>query len=171
MSLDDVTALGPRLARLGWHLQMLVRAERLPTIADRLLALPLDLVIDHMGLPIAEAGLAGVRPLLPLLATGRVWVKLSAPYYVTSQRRLGAAQPGSDAPPIHRLAIAIARHLFEARPDRMLWGSNWPHPHSAPVPDEGDLVDWLAEVVGDEAGLDQAMVSNPARCMASTPAE
>ena len=44
----------------------------------------------------------------------------------------------------------------------MLWGSNWPHPHSAPVPDEGDLVDWLAEVVADEAGLDQVLVRNPA---------
>jgi len=155
-TLDDMTALAPRLARLGWHLQLLIRAERLPEIASRLLALPLELVIDHMGLPRAEAGLASVRSLLPLLATGRVWVKLSAPYYVTSQ-------PRPDAPPDDRLATAIARHLFEARPDRMLWGSNWPHPHSAPVPDEGDLVDWLAEVVADEAGLDQVLVRNPAR--------
>ena len=162
-TLDDMTALGPRLARLGWHLQVLVRAERLPAAASRLLALPLDLVIDHMGLPAAEAGMAGVRALLPLLATGRVWIKLSAPYYVTSQPRLGAPQPDQGAPRDDRLATAIARHLFEARPDRMLWGSNWPHPHSAPVPDEGDLVDWLAEVVVDEAGLDQVMVRNPAR--------
>lgn len=160
-TLDDLTALGPRLARLGWHLQMLVKAARLAAMAERLLALPVELVIDHMGLPSAEAGLAGVRPLLPLLATGRVWVKLSSPYYVTSQPRPGA--PDRGASPDHWRAAAIARHLFEARPDRMLWGSNRPHPHSAPVPDEGDLVDWLAEVVGDDAGLYQVMVLNPAR--------
>jgi 2-pyrone-4,6-dicarboxylate lactonase len=156
-------ALGPRLAGLGWHLQMLIQAGRLPAITERLLAVPLDLVIDRMGLPSAEARLAGIRLLLPGLATGRAWVKLSAPYDVGSQPRLSAPQPDADASPDHRLVTAIARRLFEARPDRMLWGSNWPHPHSAPVPDDGDLVDWLAEVVAGEAGLDQVMARNPAR--------
>jgi predicted TIM-barrel fold metal-dependent hydrolase len=162
MTLDDVEAMAPRLARLGWHLQMLVGAARLPAIASRLLALPFDLVVDHMGLPSAEGGPASVQPLLPLLETGKVWIKLSAPYYVTSQPRLGTAQPATEGPPDHGIATAIAQSLFDARPDRMLWGSNWPHPHSAPVPDEGDLVDWLAEVVADEAGLDQVLVRNPA---------
>jgi 2-pyrone-4,6-dicarboxylate lactonase len=163
ITLDDVAALGPRLAALGWHLQMLVKAERLPAIADRLMALPLDLVVDHMGLPDAKAGLASVASLLPLLETGRFWVKLSAPYYVSSQPRLGAPQPDPDGPLDHGLATVIAQHLFDARPDRMLWGSNWPHPHSAPVPDEGDLVDWIAEVARTEAGLRQVLVDNPAR--------
>jgi Amidohydrolase len=117
-------ALGPRLAGLGWHLQMLIQAGRLPAITERLLAVPLDLVIDRMGLPSAEARLAGIRLLLPGLATGRAWVKLSAPYDVGSQPRLSAPQPDADASPDHRLANAIARRLFEARPDRMLWGSN-----------------------------------------------
>lgn len=163
MALDDVATIGPRLAQLGWHLQMLVRAARLPSIAEHLLALPIDVVVDHMGLPCAEAGLAGIEPLLPLLETGRFWVKLSAPYYVTGQPRLGAPQPEPDTPQDRQLATAIAQRLFDARPDRMLWGSNWPHPHSAPVPDEGDLVDWIAEVVRTEAGLNQVMVLNPAR--------
>lgn len=162
MTLDDVVAMGSRLAGRGWHLQMLVKAARLPALSRRLLALPLDLVIDHMGLPVAEAGVAGVAPLLALLETGKVWVKLSAPYYVTSQPRLGAPQPAPDAPPDHRIATAIARHLFAARPDRMLWGSNWPHPHSAPVPDEGELVDWITTVTRTEAGLRQVLVENPA---------
>lgn len=162
MTLDDVAAMGTRLAGLGWHLQMLVKAARLPALARQLLALPLDLVIDHMALPAADEGLASVAPLLPLLATGKVWIKLSAPYYVTSQPRLGAPQPTPDAPPDHAMATAIARHLFAARPDRMLWGSNWPHPHSAPVPDEGELVDWIAAVTRTEAGLRQVLVDNPA---------
>ena len=162
MTLDDVAAMGSRLAELGWHLQILVKAARLPALSRRLLALPLDLVIDHMGLPVAAEGLAGVAPLLPLLETGKVWVKLSAPYYVTSQPLRGAPQPEPDAAPDHRIATATAQHLFAARPDRMLWGSNWPHPHSAPVPDEGELVDWIATVARTEAGLRQVLVDNPA---------
>jgi predicted TIM-barrel fold metal-dependent hydrolase len=55
----------------------------------------------------------------------------------------------------------VAGRLLAARPDRMLFGSNWPHPHSSPPPDEGDLVDWLASVTRD-AGLRQVLVDNPA---------
>jgi predicted TIM-barrel fold metal-dependent hydrolase len=151
MGLAEVETMAPRLADLGWHVQMLVQAERLPEIAARLRALPIDVVIDHMGLPTPERGLetGGLRAMLALLESGRCWVKLSAPYYA-----------GSGAP-AHAFAAAVAGRLLAARPDRMLFGSNWPHPHSSPPPDEGDLVDWLASVTRD-AGLRQVLVDNPA---------
>ena len=153
LGLGDVERLAPRLAARGWHLQMLTGLARLPGIALRLLALPLDVVIDHMGLPESAADLAapGFASLLELLAAGRVWVKLSAPYY------------GRADAPGYAFATTVARRLLAARPDRMLFGTNWPHPHAEPVPDEGALVDWIAAVTGNPATLRQVLVANPAR--------
>jgi predicted TIM-barrel fold metal-dependent hydrolase len=153
LGLEDVERIAPRLARLGWHVQMLTSMGRLPEIAPRLLALPLDVVIDHMGLPRSEADLAtpGLARMLDLLSSGRVWVKLSAPYY------------GHDDAPAYALATAVARRLLAANPERMLFGTNWPHPHADPVPDEGVLVDWIAAVTDHPAGLRQVLVDNPAR--------
>jgi len=156
--LAEVEAMAPRLAELGWHVQMLVQAERLPGIAARLRALPIEVVIDHMGLPAPERGLEseGTRALLALLESGRCWVKLSAPYY------------GETDPPDYRFAAIVAGRLFAARPDRMLFGTNWPHPHARPPPDEGDLVDWLAAVSGD-LGLRQVLVENPVKLYGFAP--
>jgi predicted TIM-barrel fold metal-dependent hydrolase len=153
LALEGVERLAPRLAALGWHLQMLTGAARLPAIAGRLLALPLDVVIDHMGLPASKADLAapGFASLLELLASGKVWVKLSAPYY------------GRADAPGYAFATTVARRLLTARPDRMLFGTNWPHPQADPVPDEGALVDWIAAVAASPAVLRQILVDNPAR--------
>jgi 2-pyrone-4,6-dicarboxylate lactonase len=153
MGLAEVEVMAPRLADLGWHLQMLVQAERLPEIASRLRALPIDVVIDHMGLPAPARGVetAGMAALLDLLARGGCWVKLSAPYY------------GEHDPPGYAFATAVAKRLMAARPDRMLFGTNWPHPHSSPAPDDGDLIDWLAAVAGGRARLHQVLVENPSR--------
>jgi predicted TIM-barrel fold metal-dependent hydrolase len=153
MALAEVEVMAPRLAELCWHLQMLVQAERLPDIAGRLRALPIDVVVDHMGLPLPERGLetAGMAALLGLLESGNCWVKLSAPYY------------GASEAPGYAFAAAVAGRLLGARPDRMMFGTNWPHPHTKPPPDEGDLIDWLATVTGGSAGLRQVLVENPAR--------
>jgi 2-pyrone-4,6-dicarboxylate lactonase len=153
LALADVERLAPRLAALGWHVQLLTRAARLPAIAGRLLALPVDVVIDHMGLPASAADLAapGFASLLELLASGRAWVKLSAPYY------------GRADAPRYAFATTVARRLLAVRPDRMLFGTNWPHPQADPVPDEGALVDWLAAVAASPAALRQILVDNPAR--------
>jgi 2-pyrone-4,6-dicarboxylate lactonase len=153
LDLGDLERLAPRLAALGWHLQLLTGFARLPALAERLRALPLDLVIDHMALPERAADLdtPGFAALLELLAAGRLWVKLSAPYY------------GRADAPAYTLATAVARRLLAARPDRMLFGTNWPHPHADPVPDEGVLVDWLAAVTATAAVFRQVLVDNPAR--------
>ena len=153
LGLEDVERMAPRLAALGWHLQMLASVARLPDLADRLLALPIEVVIDHMGLPESEGDLAapGFSTLLGLLASGRVWVKLSAPYY------------GRADAPGYAFTTTVASRLLAARPDRMLFGTNWPHPQAEPVPDEGVLVDWLAAVARSPAALRQILVQNPAR--------
>ena len=106
-------------------------------------------------MPRATADLAGpgFAALLELLGTGKTWVKLSAPYY------------GGADPPGYLLATEFARRLYAARPDRMLFGTNWPHPQADPVPDEGDLVDWIAAITAGEVGLRQVLVDNPARTL------
>jgi 2-pyrone-4,6-dicarboxylate lactonase len=158
--LDDVETMAPRLAGLGWHVQMLTSAARLPAIAARLRALPVDVVVDHMGLPRNGDELAGpgFRALLELLETGKVWVKLSAPYYADRDE------------PAWPFASRAALRLWQACPERMLFGTNWPHPHADPVPDEGALVDWIARTVGGAAGLRQILVDNPGRLYRFAPA-
>ncbi len=152
MTLGDVEAMAPRLASVEWHLQLLAGAPKLALLADRLAALPIDVVIDHMALMRPEYGFnePGFLALRHLLGAGKVWVKLSAPNY-------------ADTGPPWNWAHKIARELIKARPDRMLWGTNWPHPQAEPIPDDGALVDWITLAAGDEATRRAILVDNPVR--------
>ena len=120
----------------------------------RLLALPNTVVLDHFGGFRAELGLnqPAFRKLLELLDTGRVWVKLSGPMRCTQ----------GDYPyaPITPFAHALVRRA----PERLVWGSDWPHVnmHDRAMPNDGDLVDLLAEWVPDEATRKRILVDNAA---------
>nr|WP_254208315.1 amidohydrolase family protein [Burkholderia multivorans] len=93
-----------------------------------------------------------VRALCALLDTGNVWVKLSG-----ADRMSKAGAPFEDTLP-------VARRLAEHAPERVLWGSDWPHVNlSHPMPDDGDLVDLIARIVPDERRRIQMLVDNPAR--------
>jgi predicted TIM-barrel fold metal-dependent hydrolase len=106
-----------RIAPLGWHLQMFIDLAAVEQIAPSVRTLPVDVVFDHMGLAEAARGLAqaGLSTLLALLATGRTWVKLSGPYRVSPD----------DYGNTH--VVALARALVAANPERVVWGSDWPH--------------------------------------------
>lgn len=109
-----------RVAPLGWHVQTYTNLATISALGSALAELPVTLVIDHFGRAQGPAGVAqeGFDALSSALATGRVYVKLSAPYRISGS-------PGyADAAP-------IARALIDANPDRVLWGSDWPHPGSA----------------------------------------
>ncbi|MBI1778655.1 MAG: amidohydrolase family protein [Proteobacteria bacterium] len=152
MTQADVEAMAARLAAVGWHLQILAAAPKLAEMADRLARLPIDVVVDHMALMRPEYGLnePGFVSLLHLLATGKVWVKLSAPYF-------------ADSGPPWKWAHKVARALIKARPDRMLWGTNWPHPLADPIPDDGALVDWINLAAGEDAIRRAIFVDNPVK--------
>lgn len=153
LPLDAAPKLGRQIKRLGWHLQFFLSVEKLADVEQRLGGLPVNVVIDHFGSIDGSAGLkgAGFERLLRLMARDNVWVKLSGPYHVT-KTPAGIAEV---APFVHR--------MLEVAPDRLVWGTDWPHPTAAWIPDDGDLVDLLPTWLPDERLRRRVLVENPAR--------
>jgi 2-pyrone-4,6-dicarboxylate lactonase len=149
---DEVISFGKRLADIGWHLQIHMEAELIADLTSALKRSPVPVVIDHMGRIDASLGLdqPAFRALLALLADKNVWVKVSGSDRIT---RLGP--PYSDAVP-------FARKLVREFGDRCVWGTDWPHPnHQGPIPDDGMLVDILAEIATSETERQALLVDNP----------
>jgi predicted TIM-barrel fold metal-dependent hydrolase len=111
-----------RIAPLGWHLQFYAKGTMIEALGPIVRDLPVDVVFDHMGHPDAALGLdqPGFRALLDLLGRGRCWVKLSGLY------RLSAEHPSYDE------IAPFVRALVSANPERLLWGSDWPHTGNHP---------------------------------------
>jgi D-galactarolactone isomerase len=150
---EDLARLAARVAPLGWHIQMQFDGMQMAAREALIRALPCPVVIDHIGRfhePVTPDS-APVLALRRLLETGRVWMKASSPYGVSR------TADWSDT-------SAIARALIAAAPERVVWGSNWPHPNEPePKPDEARVLDWLASVCPTEAVRRAVLVSNPAQ--------
>ena len=152
---EMLTALARKAARLGWHIQVFVHPGQLVELAPVLEALPTSLVIDHMARIDPAEGPAGATfaTLRRLLDRGNTWVKLSGVYM---RSREGAPAYGD--------AHALGRALVQAAPERMLWGSDWPHTTEAPgTVDDAGLVNVLRAWCGDDGVMDRILVDNPAR--------
>jgi predicted TIM-barrel fold metal-dependent hydrolase len=162
----EMRKLADRISPLGWHLQLFVRPHLLPDLQPIVGELDIDVVIDHMGLVPAEdcQENPGFSALLSMLDNGRIWVKASGAYRV-----------GSESGPWDNVA-PMARALIESRPDRIVWGSDWPHPplhgrdavdHETVMPfrplDTGHLFDLLADWSPDPEIRRLILVSNPTR--------
>lgn len=143
-----------RVRPFGWHVVLHFDARDLPRHADLLDRMPCPYVIDHMARVPATDGVdqEPFRALLALLADDRAWVKIS-----------GAERLTADGPPPYDDVVPFARALVAAAPDRVLWGTDWPHPNVRHVPDDGDLVDLLVDLVPDEAARHRVLVANPER--------
>ncbi len=153
---DKLEPLAARVAMFGWHVQLQMDGRNLADRAAVLARLPGRLVIDHVGKFLEPVPLdhPGFRALLGLVAGGRTWVKLSAPYEVSKSGAPHYADVG-----------ALAKALVRTAPERMLWASNWPHP-SMPrdrMPDDAALLDLLLDWAPDEATRKLILVDNPAR--------
>ena len=150
---EMIAPLGPRLAARGWHLQLHVRAAQLLDLAAVIDALPCDVVFDHMArLPLPEGA---VHPAFALVMkrvdAGRGWVKLSGPYL-----------EGRDGPLGYTGITAVARAFVAGAPERMVWGSDWPHPTEREAkPDDAVLLDRLADWAPGEATRSRILVENP----------
>ncbi len=151
---DRVERIVARVAPRGWHLVCHFDAADLGAWAPWLDQLPCPYVIDHMARVDAAAGVdqPPFRALLDLAADDRCWVKLS-----------GADRLTAAGPPAYADVVPFARALIAAAPDRVLWGTDWPHPNVRHMPDDGDLVDLLAAYAPDETTRTRILVDNPAR--------
>lgn len=154
LRIEDAPRLAERIKPLGWHLQFYLDLRTMPQIEQALEALDIDVVIDHFARIATAEGLqsSAYRALLRLLARDNVWAKLMGPYFV------------SDAVPHYPDLVPFARGMIEVAPDRVVWGSDWPHPSAREkMPDDGDLADMLGEWAPDEAVRHRILVDNPRR--------
>ncbi len=154
LDLDQVPALAGRVARMGWHVEFLLRGDELPGLVPMLSGLEAPISIGHFGYMPAALGVdhPPFRDLIRLVSRGNTWIKLSAP------NRLGVG----DLPPWPEV-VPLARALIETRPDRMLWATDWPHPNKYEAqPNDADLLDQLELWAPDEATRRTILVENPA---------
>jgi predicted TIM-barrel fold metal-dependent hydrolase len=152
--LDAAEALAPVMAELGWHMQLWIDVKDLPDAIAALKDLRVPVVIDHMGRTEAHAGTAtpGFQSLLRLVGDGGCWVKVSGAHRL-SQR----APDYSDARPFHEA-------LLRANPERLVWGSDWPHPRiEGEMPDAGKLFELFHAWTPDDATRRRILVANPAK--------
>src|SRR5829696_8005779 len=142
------------VAPLGWHIDLHFDAIDLPEYAEMLAKLPVRYTIDHMGRVKASDGLDQLpfRTLIDLMNRDeKCWVKVC-----------GCERVSSGGPPFHD-AVPFARRIVETAPDRVIWGTDWPHPNVKAMPNDGDLVD-LIPLFAPEPELQQKiLVDNPAR--------
>ena len=157
---DAMETLAHRIAGLGWHMQFLMDARQLPELLPRMRKLPVPGVVDHMGhMPVAEGvGSAGFQALQHLVRDHGWWVKLSGAYRIS-----GRFDDFSDVVP-------WAQALIETAPDRMLWGSDWPHVHQTRMVNTGRLRNQLASWAPDAALRHRILVDNPERLYGFSPA-
>ncbi len=148
-----IEPLANRVAGLGWHVQLHMSADQIAEAAATLARLPCPIVFDHMGRLPPEQG--PDHPAFPvicgLLDRGNAWVKLAGAYLNTEQ-----------GPPDYADATRIARAFVRAAPERLVWGSDWPHVTEPDKPDDAGLFDLLAVWAGDERTRERILVDNPA---------
>jgi predicted TIM-barrel fold metal-dependent hydrolase len=150
---DMVEPLARRIADLGWHVQIHALGSQIIDMNEMLARLPTPIVFDHLGrIPQPE----GVKhpsftAVAALVDKGKAWIKLS-----------GAYQDTKSGPPDYADTSAVARTFARAAPERMLWGSDWPHPTMAQTkPDDAGLLDLFAAWVPKEAERLRILVDNP----------
>lgn len=153
-TVDMLATLARRVARRGWHVQVFAHPQQLVAMAPVLATLPVPLVVDHMGRIDPAQGPQGEAwdVLRRLLDGGNTWVKLSGAYMRSA---LGA--------PSYADTLPLGRALVQAAPERLVWGSDWPHTTEAPGSvDDADLADLLGDWAATPAARQRILVDNPA---------
>jgi 2-pyrone-4,6-dicarboxylate lactonase len=151
---DVLMAIARRVAPLGWHVVIYFEARDLPELYDFFASLPTTVVVDHMGRPDVTKPVDGPEfELFVRLMRERsnVWSKVSCP------DRLSVT-----GPPHYDDVVPFARRLVETFPDRVLWGTDWPHPNlKTHMPDDGRLVDFVPRIATTPELQRRLLVDNP----------
>jgi len=148
-----VQRMAERIKSMGWHLVVHIDAQDIVELSPLLLGLPIPFVIDHMARVNAALGLdqPAFRQLLELMKDDSAWVKVTGPERVSA-----AGPPFTDA-------IPFAQALIKAAPERVLWGTDFPHPNVKHMPNDGHLVDLLGLMAPDPQTLKTIVVDNPTK--------
>jgi predicted TIM-barrel fold metal-dependent hydrolase len=155
-TVEMLEPLSKRVNDLGWHVQIHMLGDQIVEVADLLKRLPSPIVFDHMARIPEPAGVdhPAFALVLNLIDKGRTWVKLS-----------GAYQDTRTGPPAYADVSKVARAYVKAAPERLVWGSDWPHPteKADAKPDDAVLFDLMLDWAPDEATRNRILVENPAK--------
>ncbi|MCY4425626.1 MAG: amidohydrolase family protein [Halieaceae bacterium] len=153
---DSLQEIATRVEKLGWHIVIYFEASELPELYDFFTSLPVILVVDHMGRPDVSMAVNGpeFELFVKMLAEHpRIWCKVSCPERLS----LGG-------PPGYEDVAPFARRIVETFPDRVLWGTDWPHPNMKNhMPDDGKLVDFIPGIAATPELRQKLLVDNPMR--------
>ena len=155
IALGNISELASKIAPFGWHVEFLFPGKEILDLMPVFGALKVPISIGHFAYQAATAGIEapGFKALVELVRRGNTWVKISGANRVSA----------SDLPPYDDVK-PMARALVEAAPDRIMWGTDWPHPNKYVVnPNDGDLVDAFGNWITDHALRHKIMVETPAK--------
>ncbi len=160
---DELLEIAHRIAPLGWHVVIYFEAADLAELWDFFTSLPTTLVVDHMGRPDVTKPVDGPEFQLFMRfmrENPNVWSKVTCP------ERLSASGPNAlhGERAAYRDVVPFARHIVESFPDRVLWGTDWPHPNlTRHMPDDGLLVDFIPHIAPTAELQRRLLVANPMR--------
>ena len=153
---NDLRKIAERIAPLGWHIVIYFEAQELDEIWELVTALPTQVVVDHMGRPDVTQSVHGpeFQKFVTLLREfPNFWTKVTCP------ERLSRS-----GPPQYDDFVPFARYLVAQFPDRVLWGTDWPHPNmKSHMPDDGHLVDIIPRIAPSETLQRKLLIDNPMR--------
>lgn len=153
---DSLTQIAQRIKPLGWHIVIYFEAAELDELYDFFTSLPTTVVVDHMGRPDVAKPPQGpeFERFVQLLAENpNFWTKVSCP-----ERLSQSGPPGYDD------VVPFARRIVESFPERVLWGTDWPHPNmKSHMPDDGNLVDFIPRIAVTPELQQKLLVENPMR--------
>ena len=152
VAMAPLEKLAKRVKAHGWHVEFLMHADEFPELDRTFGDFPVDIVLGHLGYMKTDKGLhdPGFQSLLRLMKAGKAWVKLTGPYRI------------STGPLPHADTVPFAHALLDAAPERVLWGSDWPHVMvKGAMPNDADLADLLLEWIPDSALREQVLARNP----------
>jgi len=160
---ETLEEIAHRIAPLGWHVVVYFEARDLPELWEFFTALPTVVVVDHMGRPDVSKPLDGPefeRFVRLMREHPNVWSKVSCP-----ERLSVSGPPALDGEQdAYRDVVPFARHIVESFPERVLWGTDWPHPNLKDhMPDDGLLVDFIPHIARTDDLQRRLLVDNPMR--------
>ena len=153
-TIDMVEPLSKRIASLGWHVQVNLAPEGIVATEALWNRLPTPVVFDHIAQIPGRAGTShpAYAVVRRLIDKGRTWVKLS----------VGNGTASGDGPPTYADLVRLGQEFVKAAPERLVWGSNWPHPGDTEKPDDAMLLDLMTRWAPDERTRQRILVDNPA---------